>query len=157
MKYAVVQIGGKQLQIKEGDTFEIERQSTLTFNVLMFSDDGKVEVGSPFLTDVEVESKITGETRGDKIRIGRFKSKSRYRRIKGHRQPLSVVEIGHIGKKGAKAEKVVVETKAEEKAVPAVKAVKTPVKKVTTTKKLVEKKSSVKKSASSAKKGAVKK
>lgn len=105
MKYAIVQFGGKQIQIKEGDTFEMERQSGLVFDVLLYSENEKVSIGEPFLKDIEVKAKVVEEKRGKKIRIGRFKSKSRYRRVKGHRQPLGVVTIVSIGKKAAPAKK----------------------------------------------------
>lgn len=149
MKYAVVQLGGKQFQIKEGDTFKIERQSSLLFNVLMFSEDGKVELGTPFLSDVEVKAEIKEDIRGPKIRIGRYKSKSRYRRIKGHKQPLSIVEIQSIGKKLAKekVEKPKTASVKEEKVSTAKK----------TTRKTPAKKSVAKKSTNSVKKGTAKK
>lgn len=146
MKYAVIQLGGKQVQIKEGDTFELERQSSLSFDVMLFSEDGRVEVGTPFLTDVEISAKVLEDHLGDKIRIGRFKSKSRYRRIKGHRQPMSTIQISSISKKAAKPKAETVE-KAEAK-----KETNTTKKTSTTTKK-----APAKKATSSVKKGTVKK
>lgn len=115
-KYAIVKIGGKQMMVSEGYIFEIERQEQLNMDVLLFSDGKKVEIGEPVLTDVEVKADVLDEKMGKKITVARFKSKSRYRRKKGHRQPLSVVKIKSITKKGAK--KPTKKTVSEEKKKP---------------------------------------
>jgi len=117
MSYAIIQLGGKQLKVNEGDTFEIERQKALDFNVLAYSDGKNLEIGTPFLKDVKVKAKIIEEKRGKKVRVARFKSKSRYRRVQGHRQPLSVVKIEEISKgtKAKKASEKVPEKKTTEK------------------------------------------
>jgi large subunit ribosomal protein L21 len=97
MKYAVISFGGKQFKVSEGDTFKIERQKTpLKVDVLMYSEDDNVLVGVPTLAEVEVTAAVLEEKRDKKIRVGRFKSKSRYRRVKGHRQPISIVKIEKI-------------------------------------------------------------
>jgi large subunit ribosomal protein L21 len=117
MKYAVVLLGGKQIKISEGDVFEIERQEKLEMPVMLFSDDGKVEIGTPILENVEVKAGILENKLDKKIIVARFKSKSRYRKRKGHRQPISVIKIESISKKGQtvkkKDEKAVKEEKAE--------------------------------------------
>ena len=105
MKYAIVALGGKQIKIKEGQTFSIERQEKLNMEVLAYSAGKEFLVGSPTLADIIVKASIVGEERAPKITVARYKSKSRYRRKKGHRQPMSVVTIESILKKGEKAEK----------------------------------------------------
>lgn len=102
-KYAVVKFGGKQLMVTEGQKFEIERQKSLDMDVLLFSDNGNVQVGTPVLEDVTVKAKVLEEKKSKKVTVARYKSKSRYRRKKGHRQPLSVIQIESIGKAGTKA------------------------------------------------------
>ena len=121
-KYAIIQLGGKQFKITEGLEFSVERQEKLDIAVLLYSDGKTVELGEPTLTGVTVKAKIIEEKNAPKIRVARFKSKSRYRKVKGHKQPMSVVKIEAITK-GPK--------KAAPKATPAKKPVKkTPVKKV---------------------------
>ncbi len=101
MKYAIIQLGGKQMKVSEGDIFEIERQEKLNIAVLLFSENGTVQIGEPILADIEVTAKVVEDKMDKKVRIARYKSKSRYRKKKGHRQPISVVKIEKIGKKGA--------------------------------------------------------
>ncbi len=98
MKYAIVKLGGKQFKITEGLKFDLEKQSDLSFEVLYYTDGKEILVGEPVLNDIKVKAKIVEDKKDKKIRIGRFKSKSRYRKIKGHRQPISVVEIESITK-----------------------------------------------------------
>ncbi len=131
MAYAVIRLGGRQFKITEGMTFEIERQSELLPEVLVFSDESGTLLGSPVLTDVTVTLTNLEDYKGPKIRVGRFKSKSRYTRTKGHRQPFSKIKVDSIDVKGvvkkveAKEPKKVTEPKAE---------VKKEVKKTTSTK-----------------------
>jgi len=130
MKYAVIQIGGKQIKITEGSSFKIERQKKLAFDVLVYSDDNVTLLGSPSLKDVKVDAKIEGEERGKKIRVARFKSKSRYHKVRGHRQTLSVVKVESIGRVSKEPnEKSVVERKKIVKEVKKTQAGKTAEKK----------------------------
>ena len=101
MKYAVIQTGGKQYKVSEGEVIEVEKISpegkTFDFpKVLLFVDEKKVLVGQPFLENVRVKGEILGEIKGPKVKVARFKAKSRYRRTKGHRQILSQVKIREI-------------------------------------------------------------
>ena len=128
MKYAVIKLGTKQFTVKEGDVFEVEAQKQpLNIDVLFLSEGGKVLVGSPVLKDVKITASVVEEKRGAKVRVNRFKSKSRYHKFGGHRQPLSVVRIDQIGEgsvtnapTSAKAEKAP-KTEASEAKVSAAK------------------------------------
>ena len=104
-KYAIIQMAGKQFKITEGLEFKVERQEKLNIDVLLFADGKTVEIGEPIVKGVIVKAKILGEETAPKIRVARFKSKSRYRRVKGHKQPMRVVKIEKITKGAAKAEK----------------------------------------------------
>jgi large subunit ribosomal protein L21 len=146
-KYAVIQFGGKQLLVTEGQKFEIERQGSLEMDVLLFSENGNVQIGTPILKDIAVKATLLEDKKDKKIVVARYKSKSRYRKKKGHRQPISVIQIDQIGKATAKAktevkeEKVAPKTTTSEKKTVA-KPVKTPkntVKKASTEKKKVKK------------------
>jgi large subunit ribosomal protein L21 len=141
MKYAIVKLGGKQFKITEGLKFDVERQSDLVFDVLYYTDGKEILVGEPVLTDIVVKAKIVEDKKARKIRVARYKSKSRYRRVQGHKQPISVIEIESISTKKAKTEtKEVKEDKKETKEV-----------KKSETKKTTAKKAASKKSESSKK------
>jgi len=127
MKYAVAKIGGKQLKITEGETFKIEHQDALKFDVLVYSDGKDVILGTPFLKDITVKATLLGEEKSKKVRVGRFKAKSRYKKTKGHRQMMSVFKIDEISKDG-ETKKVVAKVEKVEKTEKTVE--KKPVKKV---------------------------
>ncbi len=99
MKYAVIQTGGKQYQVSEGDTLEVEKlegkaKAKLTFDkVLLVVDDKKISLGQPLVKGAKVTAEILEQKKGDKIRVAKFKAKSRYRRIQGHRQLLTKLKI----------------------------------------------------------------
>jgi large subunit ribosomal protein L21 len=118
-KYAIIQLGGKQFKITEGLEFRVERQDKLKIDVLLYSDGKKVEIGEPMVSGVPVKAKIVGEEKAPKITVARFKSKSRYRKKKGHKQPMSVVKIESIGvgtvKKAPTAKKATPKAKSVEK------------------------------------------
>ncbi|MFC1755934.1 50S ribosomal protein L21 [Patescibacteria group bacterium] len=107
MTYAVIRFGGRQFKVSEGDKFQTMRQYSTNNEVLMYSDGKELEIGTPTLENYEVKLNKLEDKRDKKIRVGRFKSKSRYRKVKGHKQPISVFEVEKISKKGSKAEKKV--------------------------------------------------
>jgi large subunit ribosomal protein L21 len=98
MTYAVIRLGGRQFKVSKGDKIELERQSDARAEVLLYSDGKDVSIGTPILEGFEVKMVEIAQKKGKKIRVGRYKSKSRYRRVKGHKQPLSVFEIESVGK-----------------------------------------------------------
>ncbi len=100
MKYAIARIGGKQLKLSEGETFEIERQKDLKFDVIYYSYGDNILVGNPVLEEIEIQAVLVEEKKGLKVNTGRFRAKSRYQKNKSHRQPLSVVKVEFVGLKG---------------------------------------------------------
>jgi large subunit ribosomal protein L21 len=112
MKYAIAKIGGKQLKITEGLTFRIEHQDKLNFDVLAYSDGKETLIGTPILSNIIIKASILGQERGRKVRVARFKAKSRYDKVNGHRQPLSIVKVDTISLKAETAKKA--EKKAKE-------------------------------------------
>lgn len=100
--YAIIGSGNKQYQVKLGDVVELEKLEnpgkTVTFDQVLLLSDGKaVEVGSPTIAGKSVKGEVVSEAvKGDKIRIFRFKAKSRYRKTQGHRQTHTVVKIVEI-------------------------------------------------------------
>ncbi len=152
---AVAKIGGHQAIVKVGDKLEVDKLSVeagkkISFETLLVSEeDGKnFQIGTPFLEGIQVEAKVLEHSRGAKVRVFKMKPRKRYRRLHGHRQDYTVIEILSIGSAPAKAstekgaEKKEVAPKAEKK--PAAKATapknKTAVKKSPAAKKPVAKK-----------------
>ncbi len=112
--------------VKEGDVLEVEHQSEKpVVDVLLVSDGSTIEIGTPFVKDVKVKVSVTGEKRGRKIRISRFKSKSRYRKVNGYRDSISILKVESIGEKSSskiettQAAPAVVEVKEAPKKAPA--------------------------------------
>lgn len=101
-KYAIIKITGSQCKVSEGDEIEVdkiegEKGSPLSFEeVLLLVDDKKIRVGQPLVKGIKVKAKIIDQTKGKKIRVATYKSKSRYRRVKGSRRPLTKIKIEKI-------------------------------------------------------------
>jgi large subunit ribosomal protein L21 len=100
--YAVLETGGKQYRVVEGDTLEIERLETeagkpVTFDrVLLVNNDGKVSVGAPTVTGAKVVADVIEHKRGDKVTTFKMKRRKGYHKTIGHRQELTVVKITNI-------------------------------------------------------------
>lgn len=99
---AVIETGGKQYLVRPGQKITIEKiekkvEEKIIFDkVLLLEKNGKVEVGKPFLENVKVIGKVTKQGKKKKIIVFKFKSKTRYKVKKGHRQPFTEVEILEI-------------------------------------------------------------
>lgn len=109
MQYAVIRSGGKQYKVKVGDTLKLDKLSAENKNivfdeVLLFVDNGTVTIGKPTITGARVEAELIENIKGDKIRVMKFKAKSRYRRTTGFRPQISVVKIGKIGTNAKKTQ-----------------------------------------------------
>jgi large subunit ribosomal protein L21 len=100
--YAVIRTGGKQYRVAPGDTLEVEKlegnvgESILLGDVLMIVDDGEVTIGQPQVDGAQVTAKITGQHRGEKIMVFRYRPKKRIRVRRGHRQYLTRLQIETI-------------------------------------------------------------
>ena len=127
--YAIIESCGKQYKVTEGDVvffekLDVEEGKKVTFdNVVLVSDDKKVEVGAPYVKGVKVEGKVVSHGKGKKILVYKYKAKKNYRRTQGHRQPYTKVEITKIKTAAEKAE-AKTETKTAEKKVAASKTAK---------------------------------
>jgi large subunit ribosomal protein L21 len=119
--YAVVNSGGKQYKVQQGEVLKVEKISgdvgnSVTFDrVLMFSDGENVSIGQPVLDGVSVEGHIVEQGKAKKIIVFKYKRRKRFRRKNGHRQEFTAVQIDSINAKGTKAAKAA-EPKAEAKA-----------------------------------------
>jgi large subunit ribosomal protein L21 len=134
--YAIISLGGKQYRVQEGDRLIVDRLrqdegKTFQPDILFLGGDGKADF-SPKGT--AVTARVVGHVLGDKIKIGKYRKRTGYRRHTGHRSRLSEIEIEAIGRKGSAAAK----PKAEEQKTAAPK-------RRTTTKKPAAKKAPAKK------------
>ncbi len=107
MSYAIISLGGKQYRVREGERLLVDRLpaedgKTFTPEVLLVGGDGDVRL-SP--KDVTVTVKVVGQQRGPKIRIGKYKKRTGYKRHTGFRAALTQVEVESIGAKKARAAK----------------------------------------------------
>ena len=100
--YAIIESCGKQYKVAEGEVvffekLDAEEGKTVTFdNVVFVSDNGKVQIGNPYVKGVKVEGKVVSHGKAKKIIVFKMKPKKNYRRKQGHRQPYTKVEITSI-------------------------------------------------------------
>lgn len=108
--YAIIESCGRQYKVSEGDVvffekLDAEEGKKVTFdNVVLVSNDKKVEVGSPYVKGVKVEGKVVAHGKHKKVVVYKYKAKKNYRRTQGHRQPYTKVEITKIKTATEKAE-----------------------------------------------------
>ena len=103
--YAIISVGGKQYRVREGERLLVDRLGTdegKTFqpNVLLAGDGAASELGPKGVT---VTARVVGHVLGEKIRIGKYRPKSGYKRHTGFRSRLSQIEIESIGARRAAA------------------------------------------------------
>jgi large subunit ribosomal protein L21 len=102
MMNAVIRTGGKQYYITPGDTLEVDRLvgevgDSLTLDeVLLVTEGEAVSVGQPTVSGASVTAKITGQYRGNKVMVFRYRPKKRIRVRRGHRQALTRLQIEAI-------------------------------------------------------------
>lgn len=126
--YAIIESCGKQYKVAQGDVvffekLDAEEGKKVTFDkVILVSEDGKVQVGNPYVKGVKVEGKVVSHGKAKKIIVFKMKPKKNYRRKQGHRQPYTKVEITGIKTAAKKAETT--ESKAETKTATAKKTTK---------------------------------
>jgi large subunit ribosomal protein L21 len=105
MSYAIISIGGKQYRVREGERLLVDRVDaedgkTITPTVLLVGGDGEPQLAPK---DVTVTARVLGQQRGPKIRIGKYKQRTGYRRHTGFRAALTQIEIESIGAKKTRA------------------------------------------------------
>ncbi len=100
--YAVIQTGGKQYRVEKGETLTIEKLpveagADYKFeDVLLVSDKGKTQIGTPKVANAVVVGKVLKEDKEKKIIVFKFKRRKNYQRTQGHRQQVSIVKIEDI-------------------------------------------------------------
>lgn len=99
--YAVVENGGKQYRVTPGQLLTVDYisgdvNSEVRLNVLMLSGETDVKIGTPIVSGASVRATIAEQTKGEKLYVFKFKSKKRYRNLRGHRSLLTVLKIEEI-------------------------------------------------------------
>ena len=101
-KYAIIQLLGKQHKVSLGDTIVVDRlpqEEGKTFEikeVLLVADGADLKIGQPLVEGASVSLKVLSHDKAKKIRVATYKAKSRTRKVKGHRQHQSTLEITKI-------------------------------------------------------------
>src|SRR3989344_2682160 len=100
-EFAVIETGGKQYKVSEGDVLRIEKLSgahkvgaNITFDKVLLVDNGKdTTIGTPYIKEAKVVGKLEEEGRAKKVTVIKYKAKSRYFKKRGHRQPFFRIKI----------------------------------------------------------------
>ena len=97
--YAVIQTGGKQYRVSEGDVLNVEKlaveagENVVFDKVLTVVNDGDVMIGKPVVEGAKVTAKVVEHGKAKKIFVFKYKAKANYRKRQGHRQPYTKVEV----------------------------------------------------------------
>lgn len=100
--YAVIETGGKQYRVQEGDTLFVEKvdvnagESFKLDKVLLVSNENGVNVGTPYVENASVDAKVVEHGKGKKIIVFKYKAKKDYRKKQGHRQPYTKIVVEKI-------------------------------------------------------------
>jgi len=100
--YAILENGGKQYRVSEGDVVFLEKVQaepgqTVSFSeVLAIGAEDKLHLGKPYVENASVTAKVISHGKAKKIIVFKYKAKKNYRRKQGHRQPFTKVTIDKI-------------------------------------------------------------
>jgi large subunit ribosomal protein L21 len=98
--YAIIETGGKQYRVSEGDILKIEKignKKSVTFNtVLMVSDGEKIAFGNPLLSSAKVNAEVLGTEKDKKVIVFKQKPRKGHRKLRGHRQQYTKIKIKNI-------------------------------------------------------------
>ena len=131
--FAILETGSKQYKVEEGDVLEVElldkdkisKANTVNFDSVLLVQEKDLHIGQPFVKDARIQAKVLEEFKGEKVIVFKKKSKKQYKRTRGHRQKLHLIQIEKIEIKSDKPAKPVEEVEAvSEKPKPAAKETK---------------------------------
>lgn len=99
--FAVIETGGKQYKVAQGDVLNVEKLDRevgdkIEFDVLLTSDNGKIVAGTPYVNGVKAIAEVVAHGKGDKIVVYKYKPKKNVRKKQGHRQPFTSIKILEI-------------------------------------------------------------
>lgn len=101
--YAIIETGGKQYRVQEGDVITVEKLNVeagkkVEFDkVLVMNNDADLQIGAPYVEGAKVFGSVLENGKAKKVVIFKYKAKKDYRKKQGHRQPYTMVEITGIG------------------------------------------------------------
>ena len=102
MAYAIIQTGGKQYRVSQGDKINVEKldaevdSSIKIDSVLFYGDGADLRIGDPVLAGASVSAKVVEQFRADKVINFKYKRRKGYHRTKGHRRMMTRIEISSI-------------------------------------------------------------
>lgn len=99
--YAIIETGGKQVKVEEGQEIFVEKmdadaEDNVTFDKVLFVGGDDVKVGAPYVEGATVTAKVEKQGRQKKITVFKYKPKKNYKRKQGHRQPYTKLVIDKI-------------------------------------------------------------
>lgn len=99
--YAIIETGGKQVKVEEGQAVYLEKVvgeagDEVTFDKVLFVGGDETKVGAPFVDGASVTGTVEKQGKGRKITVFKYKPKKNYKRKQGHRQPYTKVTINKI-------------------------------------------------------------
>ncbi|PIQ78173.1 50S ribosomal protein L21 [Candidatus Peregrinibacteria bacterium CG11_big_fil_rev_8_21_14_0_20_46_8] len=103
--FAIVEIGGKQYKVQEKDRIVVEKltldegKSYNDAKILLVSDGKDTMVGAPYVSGAKVECKVLKQGKGEKLRVYKMVAKKRERKLRGHRQELTELEVTKVAAK----------------------------------------------------------
>lgn len=120
--YAIVSIAGQQFKVEKNSRIFVhrlkeEQGATASFDkVLLIDNEGKIQVGEPFVKDASVTAKVVSHLKGETVKVFKKKRRKGYQKLNGHRQFLTEIVIDDIleGPKTKKASKKAAETEKTE-------------------------------------------
>lgn len=120
--YAIVEIRGKQYKVQEGDIVfvdrmdEVEEGKEITFDKVLFLSDGKkVTVGTDTVKGAKVKATVIGHGKSKKILVFKYKAKKNERKMRGHRQPYTKIQIEKLQQQLIKLKKKIQQKKGSRK------------------------------------------
>lgn len=99
--YAIIESGGKQYRVSQGDVVKVEKLNVsegdkVSFKVLLIGGDGDTKVGTPEVEGAEVSGTVLSQGREKKVIVYKYKPKKSYHKKNGHRQPYTEIKIDNI-------------------------------------------------------------
>ncbi|KXL52665.1 50S ribosomal protein L21 [Anaerotignum neopropionicum] len=100
--YAIIETGGKQYKVAEGDIITVEKLGVeagqdFTFDkVIVLAKDGDVKVGAPYVEGAAVTASVLGDGKAKKVIVYKYKPKKGFHKKRGHRQPFTKLQIKSI-------------------------------------------------------------
>ena len=96
--FAVIRLNSKQFIVKKGSRIKADRVSEdSVLEVLLANVDGNLLIGEPVTENFGVKIEVLEDRKDSKLEVRRYKSKSKYRKHKGHRQPISILHVAELG------------------------------------------------------------